>query len=671
MSYPNPPEDSLNFQSGPVVPDAGIYQTPSQSRATRARVLPQVNSRILNQPAVQTAYNSFGLEGLKSILLQELVHLDWAQLQDEMVYLAEGANAHKEIKRALRATKMLASQWIEDPRQHEDVKAKCEYIFGAISSFGDIIITPPETAASQMEGVQVAFPSMGTPDPVGAEVETVVERSSSILLMTDIQGHLDRLNEMLINTQLVQERQGILHWTAPQNFYLVIIGDLFNKSPYSSWGDGVGMQTYEVVKSLQRFIKMSPQNILLTYGAYDLDLATGAAFDHPVSGFLGDTLGVNAQAQALPALLSYLRGTARPESSDFAWVYVPESHAYVLKEEYQEQGFPYLSVPAVEIEGVRQPDITALVNFYEQLYARLLAPRAEERPQTIQDIDALAAGLMPAATEQLNLQSLTSSLGRCLHYKGLLQGSGTLRFLREQIAGMHILQLEGLEMFAMHPEIQEITLDMLLALKPRGEENWVAPDLEQFLQQSRALVQRRIDPAGLLQRLQQLHLSRLNDWLALSEAHFYHRLVQQRQLQNWVPEIISRRDEKGFIEAYRQLRWELINEDPTGLAGYAINMDGIGRRGEPLMRKMAEVDERTRRSYTKTFLMDLFREELPANVNVQPEGIIVEYPNTGTPGLMISLLIDPSVAIYRDPKENLHMPVKHAAWIEFSGWQGY
>lgn len=668
MSYPNPLEDSLNFQSGPTFPDAGIYQTPLQSKGSQTRVLPQVSSRILNQPTVQTAYSSFGLEGLKSILLQELVRLDWAQLQDEMVYLAEGANAHKEIKRALRATKMLASQWIEDPRQNEDIKAKCEYIFGAISSFGDIIIAPPETTASQMQGVQVAFPSMGAPEPVGAEVETVVERASSILLMTDIQGHLDRLNEMLLNTQLVQDRQGVLHWTAPPNFYLVIIGDLFNKSPYSSWGDGVGMETYEVIKSLQRFMRMSPRNILLAYGAYDLDLATGAAFDHPVSGFLGDTLGVNAQAQAIPALLSYLRGTAQPNSSDFAWVYIPESHAYVLKEEYQEQGFPYLSVPALDEAGVKQPDISALITFYEQLYQRLLAPRVEERPQTLQDLDTLATGLLPPATEQLNLQSLNSSLGRCLHYKGLLQGSGTLRFLREQIAGMHILQLEGLEMFAMHPEIQEITLDMLLALKPRGEDQWLAPDLQPFLQQSRTLVQRRLDPHRVLTLLQQLRISRLNDWLALSEAHFYQRLVSLNQLQYWTPEIIGRRDEKGFIEAYRQLRWELINEDPTGLAGYAINMDGISRRGEPLMRKMADVDERTRRSYTKTFLMDLFREELPASVNVQPEGIVVEYPSTGTPGLMISLLIDPSVAIYRDPKENLHMPVKHAAWIEFSGW---
>lgn len=668
MNFPHGPEDSLNFQSGPAVPDAGIYQTPLQVKTSQTKVLPQVSSRILNQPSVQTAYSSFGLEGLKSILLQELVHLEWPQLQDEMVYLAEGANEHKVIKRALRATKMLASQWIEDPRQHDDIKAKCEYIFGVISSFGDIIIAPPETTASQMSGVQVAFPSMGTPDPVGAEVETPIERASSILLMTDIQGHLERLNDMLLNTQLVQERQGILHWTAPQNLYLVIIGDLFNKSPYSSWGDGVGMESYEVVKSLQRFIKMSPRNILLAYGAYDLDLATGAAFDHPISGFLGDTLGVNAQAQAIPAILSYIRGTAQPSQSDCAWVYVPENHGYVLKEEYQEQGFPYLSVPATEIDGVRQPDISALTAFYEDLYRHLLTPRLTERPSNIQDIDALAAGLIPPVTEQLNLQGLASSLGRCLHYKGLLAGAGTLQFLRDQIAGMHILQMDGLEMFAMHPEIQEITLDMLLALKPRGQEHWQSAELEHFLQQSRALVQRRLDPKQLLKLLHQLNISRLNDWLALSEAHFYQRLVALRQLQFWTPGIISRRDEKGFIEAYRQLRWELINEDPTGLAGYAINMDGISRRGEPLMRKMADVDERTRRSYTKTFLMDLFREELPATVKVHSEGIVVEYPDTGTPGLVISLLIDPSVAIYRDPKDNLHMPVKHAAWIEYTGW---
>ena len=87
------PKDQLMFQkSAPVIPDAGIYRTPNAAKASRQKTLPQVSSRILNTPVVQNAYASFGLEGLKSMLLQELVALDWEQLMDELVYLAEGAN---------------------------------------------------------------------------------------------------------------------------------------------------------------------------------------------------------------------------------------------------------------------------------------------------------------------------------------------------------------------------------------------------------------------------------------------------------------------------------------------------------------------------------------------------------------------------------------------------
>jgi hypothetical protein len=171
----------------------------------------------------------------------------------------------------------------------------------------------------------------------------------------------------------------------------------------------------------------------------------------------------------------------------------------------------------------------------------------------------------------------------------------------------------------------------------------------------------------LLELLGNLKINRLNDWLALNESQFYQKLTQHQQLSAWVPEIVPRQDEKGFTEAWRALRWELINEDPTGLAGYALNMDGISRRGEPLMRKMAPLDERTRRSYARTFLMDLLREELPMSMNIQSEGIIIEYPDSQNPSLTLSLLIDETVAIYRDPKDNLHMPVKHAAWIEYRG----
>lgn len=654
------PKDQIHFQQGPVVPDAGIYRTPLQNKSGKDEVLPQVSSRILNAPAVQQAYASFGLEGLKSMLLQELVRLDWPQLQDEMALLAEGANAHKVIKRGMRATKILAAQWNDDARQPEDVRQKCDYIFNAISTFGTIQIAAPETPASQMNSFGIQFPTLGPLEPVAAEAEHSLPAGSGLLLITDLQGHYERLETMLLNTQMAQLREGVLHWTAPDTLWLVVVGDIFNKSPYSTWGDGVGFDTYKLIRTLERLIKIAPERVLLSYGAQDLDLATLAALYHPVSGFMGEPLGVNAQAQAIPAVMSFIRGTAQPESPDFAWEYQADSQSFVLKDSYQVQGFPYLVLP--EKDGA--PDTAPLLGFYQGLYERLLSPQAAERPQNIQQIDAIASGLLPPPGEQLNLQNLATSLGRCLHYQGLLSGSGTLNFLRERIAGLHVLNTGQNELFAMHPEIQEMTLDMLHVLKGRGSDHWEPLPLDLFLQQSRVLIQRRIAAEKLMQRLQALKITQLNDWLALPEGHFYKRLVQMRQLAQWVPEIVPKQDEKGFCEAYRQLRWELINEDSSGLAGYAINMDGVSRRGEPLMRKMADLDERTRRSYAKTFLMDLFREEVQAQMNIQPEGIVIEYPDSQQPLLTLSLLVDESVAIYRDPKDSLHMPVKHAAWIE-------
>lgn len=660
--FQDPKDQVLFHQPAPIGQQAGIYSMQTSKAKHSAPMLPPTSSGILNSPKARMAYESYGLEGLKSVMLEQLLQLDWGPLQDELTYLADAANEHTEIKRGLRATKLMAAQRLEDPRLNDEDWQKCDFIFRSINPFGKIEIQPLEGVGGQMQAMEIAFPTLA--EPVGAEEEHELAPGSAVLLMTDIQGHYDKLQSFLSNLQLAVERDGQLHWAGPQEFYLVILGDLFNKSPFSSWGDSVGQDSYRVVKTLQRMAKVAGKRILLSLGAYDLDLALGAAFYHPTSGFLGAELGVNAQAQAIPAILSFLRGTSVPGQPDFAWdLHGEQGESYVLKESYQQQGFPLLTVPAAE----SGPDISALTDFYEALLQRMIHPQLDQRPRSIQDLDAIAAGLIPATSEILNLQNLASSLGRCLHYYGLLAGSGILDFLRAQIAGLHVLKAGELEIFAMHPEIQEITLDMLGEIKKRGLEGWQIPEIEPFLQASRVLPQYRIAPEKLLKLLQALRITRLNDWLGLTETQFYQKLVQSRQLSSWAPEIVPRQDEKGFTEAWRKLRWELINEDPTGLAGFAINMDGISRRGEPLMRKMAQLDERTRRSYARTFLMDLLREEAPMELEIKPTGILINYPNASNASLTIVLMIDESVAIYKDPKDNLHMPVKHAALIEYHG----
>lgn len=658
--------DKLSFSnSGFQIPDAGVYSSPRSSKGPAASdELPEVGSRILHSPMVQNAYDSFGLEGLKSILLQELVRLEWASLQDELLHLAEGANDHKVLKRALRATKLMAAQWLEDHRQPPEVKEKCQYIFDSISTFGTLQVQAPDSLGAQMgESVQVLFPNTGPLEPVGAEEDHIVAQNSSLLFITDLQGHYYKLETLLLNLQLTEIQNNQLHWIAPTSMYLVVVGDLLSKSPFSTWGDDVGFDSYYLLKTLEYFMKAAPDNITISYGAYDLDIATKAAFYHPESGFMGKKLGVNAQAQSIPVVMSFVQGTAQgpTEQADFAWDYDESTQSYELKSRFQSHGVPYLTVPPNE-EGM--PDVQPIIDFYEALYQRLVNVPLQQRPATIDDIDAIAAELLPPTTEQLNLAVLKTSLGRCLHYEGLLEGTGTIAFLRERIAGMHVFQAHEIELFAVHPQIQEISLDMLHHLKPRELNEWKPPELETFLQQSKTLQSRQISPDRLIQLVQLCKFNRLNDWLALSEEAFYQHLKDNQFLGFWVPDIFPSKDQKGFCNAYRQLRWELINEDPSGLTGYAINMDGTPRQGEPVMRKVSELEERSRRSYMKTFLMDTFREELPFSISVQPEGVIAEYQNDFG-HLTISLLIDESVAIYKDTKERLHMPVKHAAWIEY------
>jgi hypothetical protein len=655
------PEDRIQFQQHQMIPDAGIYRTPT-GRTVREKELPIVGSRILVMPAAQTAYASFGLEGLKSVLLQELVKLEWDQLQDELSYLAEGANVHKEIKRALRATKMLASQWLEDSRQPALTKEKCQFIFDSISTFGTLVVQAPETAATAVStGFQVAFPNTGPLEPVKAEEEHTLKSGSAILLITDLQGHYSKLEMLLENIQLARKNGDLLQWNAPADVYLMLVGDLFNKSPFSTWGDQVGPDAWLLIRTLQRFMKVAPEQILVSLGSYDLDLASKAAFYHPVSGWMGTELALNAQAQAIPALISYIKGTAVPNQSDFAWVLDAENNCYELAPGFQRSGVPYLTVPVDEMGA---PDIRPLIEFYEKILQHLTHSNVALRPRSYQELDQRAASLLPPSSSQLNLQVLKNTLGRCLHYEGLLEGSGTIRFLRERIAGLHIFKAGPVDLFAMHPEIQETTLDMLQVIKERGERGWEMPELEAFLKGSRTLQQQHINPARFIEMLQSLGLNHLNDWLGLSENQFYAVLKQQKAFNRLIPEFFQQRDEKSFLNAYRQFRWDLINEDPAGLAGFALNLEGLSRRGEPRMRKMAQLDERTRRSYTKTFLMDLFREELPFTINIEKEGIVAEMQIPGSFEFVISLLIDESVAIYKDAREQLHMPVKHAAWIE-------
>lgn len=653
-----------SFQTGQQqeVPSAGFYKAPTGTRTEKEKAaLPLLpGSQILRNPQVQQSFDSFGLDGLKSILLQELLKGDFDSIEQELSVLAQASAENQMLKRALRATKLMASQWMEDKFQKPEIKEKCEFIFHMVPTFGtaNLLTKAPEVK------IEPLFPDIEEWqfEHIPAESSCTIEKGSSLVFVADLQGHYDKLEKLLLTCQMGVKPETLLHWSGPRDVYLVLIGDLLSKSPLSTWGDKVGFQSYDVISSLRRMIEQSRGHIKICYGSYDLDIATGAAFHHPISGFMGPSLGLYAQIRSYPIMLSYLRGLQQlpPDHPEYPWeqalTLVP---SYRLKSSH---GSINLTVPA-QADGL--PDISALLHFYQQLFQYATQANVALRPKTMAQLDQKSAQLLPAARVDFNLEALKTSKGRCAHFEGLLQGSGTLDFLRHQVAGIHIFSAGDKDIFACHADIQENTLDMLEYVKKQDQ--WQPPELTLWLASSQTLRQHHIAIDKLLELLAQLKLNTLNDWLALPEKQFYQLLLKHNQLGAWVPSIVAQRDEAGFIQSYRQLRWDLINEDPSGLVGYAINLEGLPRRSEPMMHKIGTLDERTRKSYGAKFLQEIFRENLDFRIDILPAGeIVAHWPATGEPTFLISLLIDESVAVYKDASDKLHMPIKHAAWIEYN-----
>lgn len=655
------------FQTGKQeeVPSAGFYKAPQASRNDKDKsILPILpGSKILLNPQVQQSFDSYGLDGLKSILLQELLKLDFDDVEPELIVLAQASAEHQMIKRALRATKLMAAQWMEDKFQKPEIKEKCEYIFHLVPTFGTANLAAKQPPLATVP--ENLFPDLAEwqAGHIPAECTCTIEKGTSLVFVSDLQGNYDKLEKLLLTCQMGVKPETLLHWSGAKDVYLVLVGDLLSKSPLSSWGDRVGFQSYEVISSLRRMMEQSRGHIKICYGSYDLDIATGAVFHHPMSGFMGQTLGVNAQVQSYPIVLSFIKGLQQlePDHAEYPWeqalTTVP---AYKLRSPY---GTLKLLLPARAADGL--PEITPLVNFYQQLFQYAMQPNVALRPKTIAQIDQKAAQLVPPPRADLNLDALKTAKGRALHFEGLMQGSGTLDFLRHQIAGIHIFSAGEKDIFACHADIQENTLDMLEHIK--NQDQWQPQDPVLWLAYSQVLRQRQIPVDKIMELLDKLKLEHVTDWLALPEKQFYQLLLKHNQLNAWVPSIIPQRDEKSFVQSYQQFRWEMINEDPSGLTGYAINLEGLPRRGEPVMRKIGELDERTRRSYGQKFLHEIFREELDFRVDVLPAGeIVAHWPAMGEPEFLISLLIDESVAIYKDANDKLHMPIKHAAWIEYN-----
>lgn len=666
--------DSLKFGQNNK-PSAGVYTSPALKKTGplhKDGIEISGPSIILGLSSVQNAFETFGLEGLKSIMLQELVKLEPSEIEEELKNLARGAGQNQTVKRALRATKILAATWMADPRQQEDIRERCTLIFETIPTFGTHNLKlkrelAQEQADAQEEEAYYPLPHPPNLPPLAVECVHPIEENSSIVYVTDIQGHYNKLEMLLQTCNLAHPKGSYLHWDAPDNIYLVLVGDLFNKSPYSTWGDGIGFQSFEIIETIRRIIAESGNRVMVCYGNYDIDLATKAAFYHPISGFTGSRLGVNAQAQTLPIVFSFLKGTGFEEAdhpySAWTWDVSDEGNmCFKLKPEYQIKGKPDITLPATPAGDL---DLQPILDFYERIYQFVVPPNIHDRPKTIKQIDERVKQFLPQPTDNLNLNDLAHSMGRRALVEGLLEGTGTISFLRKNLAGLHVFQTKKHELFAAHIDMLDRTLDNIEYLKE--SDKWSVPDLIEFLKNSKELKKRRIQPKVIVKALKELGLTSLTKWLGLPARELYKLLINNKKIQLFVPSIIRKKDEAGFCDAYNQLRYALMAEDPGGMAGFYINQEGLPRRGEPLMEKVSHLDERAKIAYCKKFLLDVFQQDIPFGVGMLAGGeIVAQFPSKGeNPEFKISLLIDESAAVYKDTKKVIHIPIKHAAWIEY------
>src|SRR5690606_27851135 len=124
----------------------------------------------------------------------------------------------------------------------------------------------------------------------------------------------------------------------------------------------------------------------LSLGSYDLKICTEQVFKDTSYGFSGSYGGLSAQAQAIPAMVSYLEGTAFDSTDSIYSLWekavVDEKLFFRLKPEFQIEGQPDIIIASSDTQ---LPDISSLKAFLMSLYNELTLPPAQ-RPKTLKEL---------------------------------------------------------------------------------------------------------------------------------------------------------------------------------------------------------------------------------------------------------------------------------------------
>jgi len=655
-----------------------------------------IKSKVMNSPIFKTTIERFGLDAAKTVILQELMKLSNAEIMTEVEILATIAEENTDVKRALRAAKIMAIQWHEDPKRNEDERDKCEFIISVIPTFkvSKESVKKLETAKKEEENQEMhlqtpqqiqtkkaeiqkeeeikTFDLSNRPSPPSNPIETpitktsdifTISRGEKILIITDIQGNYTNLRDTLLKNNLISYSGQNVVWNNESKTKLVLMGDIFNKSPYSNWGDQVYHHSFQVIELIRDLIGKAPNNILLCLGNYDLKYSTEQIFKDSTFGFCGTNRGIKTQAQALPIFISFLDNIAFDEPDNIYSMWERDSILgnkiiFKLKSEFQINGRPNIKITS---NDTNSPDVSSIRNLLVNLYKELTISKI--LPKNLEELDKKAKILIKQK-EGEDISALANSLDRLCLFEGMLKGTKTIDFLRKFTRAYTTFKTErDIKLNFAHVSYQDDIGKMFDFLK---ENNWKEPDFLEFLKNSKYLKMRRIDHQKLYNNLTKLGFNTLNEFICEESESIFEKITKNNLLDAFVPEISPNKVKFGFVIGINKLQEALIKEDSTGILGFRLidrkqekDFDGVE------MKKLGNMDANVKTSYAEKVLSDIFDNKESSGFKITPDEnnfIICEKK----PMWKITIEIDKSAALYQDANKAIHVPIKHNALLEYN-----
>lgn len=634
-----------------------------------------VESKIISSPAFNNALKQYGAEGAKTIILQELIKMSDEDILKELKLLYSKAEENNEIKRSLRATKFFAIQWLEDPKRDPEIKEKCEFIITNIptfkiseKSFNDnrkealksrTIINNTEVKEEKKENnfeIEIEKISKNRPNPIDNPIEVdyifsdsqiKIDKNEKILVVTDIQGNYDFLKDSLLkNSICLEDNNKKLIWNRNQKSKLIIIGDIFNKSPFSAWGGEIYRKTFQILETLHRLINESNNSVFITLGNFDLSIFTYQIFYDLKYGILSKSNGFKLEAQLIPAIISFLENTSFDTEDNIYSIWqrdTEDNKNYIFKLKNSELPI------RIKANELYLPDITSIRNFLLKLYDLILNNNNLEESQVLSILEE---------KENENISILKDNYNRNEFFKIILENTKSIDLLKKRVSSFHNLITDRNEKI----KFFHVSLDDQVAnyLEKNKKNNWSLVNLDDLINNSKFLKMKNIDTKKLLNILYDLKLDNVQKFLTIDSEYFYDLLLEKNLLDFFVPSISLNKVKFGFVKSLERLQDTLKQEDKNFFLGFKfINRENILDFSELKMKRISELNQDAKKSYAEKILSDIFGKSSDFKIIIDSSNNIICKKSFWD----IKIEIDKMSALYEDENKNIHVPIKHSISI--------